>query len=174
MKKSVIAIAVGVMGLLLVAAIVWDSLRFATNARERVALAETEIQKQEGRLIKFLAGSKQVSPEVEAAIADYRAADSTPARQAAYESVVAGFRQTMSGDVDPTNPLDRKFADEIAGAINRQEVAEKQYDVEWAAYRRALSGFRGQIARLLSPRTRADWESNQSDADLAIKVEREP
>ena len=42
--------------------------------------------------------------------------------------------------------------DDIAGAINRREVAEKQYDVEWAAYREALGGFRGRIARMFSAR----------------------
>jgi hypothetical protein len=174
MKKSVILLAIGAMALLMVAAVAWDSMRLASGGHHRVALADAEMQKQEKRLVKLLSGSKQVSSEVQIAMVEYAMADNMQARHAAYDKLVAGFRQTMSGDVDPTNPLDRRFMDDIAGAINRREVAEKQYDVEWAAYREALSGFRGRVARLLSARARADWESNQSDSDLAIKVEKEP
>ena len=50
----------------------------------------------------------------------------------------------MSGGVDPTNPLDRKFMDDMAGAINRREIAEKPYDDELAAYQQFLNGWRRQ------------------------------
>lgn len=161
MKKSVILLAIVAMALLLVVAVAWDSLRLASGVRHRVALADAEMQKHEQRLVKLLLGSKQVSPEVQAAIAAHAAANGLQARQDAYDKLVAGFRQTMSGEVDPTNPLDRKFMDDIAGAINRREVAQKQYDVEWAAYQEALSGFRGRVARLFSARARADWKAGK-------------
>ena len=91
-----------------------------------------------------------MSPEVQGAILAHEAASNPLARHEAYDKLVASFRQTMSSDVDPTNPLDRRFMDDIAGAINRREIAEKQYEEEWAAYQQALSSFRGSVARTVS------------------------
>ena len=53
----------------------------------------------------------------------------------------------MSGKLDATNPLDRKFMDEADGAINRREVAEKQYDEEASDYLDFLNSWRGSIAK---------------------------
>ena len=80
-------------------------------------------------------------------------------RHDAYQRVVGAFRQTMSDVVDPTNPLDRKFMDDIAGAINRRERAEQSYDQESAGYQSALDGFRGRIARVFSSQARADLKA---------------
>ena len=67
----------------------------------------------------------------------------------------------MASKIDPTNPLDRKFMDDIAGAINRRDVAQKQYDEESAAYQSHLTGVRGGLAKTFSPHARAD--ANPSD-----------
>ncbi len=161
MKKSVIFLAIGAMALLLAAAVAWDSLRYVASARERVAMADAEMQKNEERLAKLLAGSQQVSPEVKAALSEHEAAEGRPARHAAYDKLVASFRQTMQSAVDPTDPLGRRFMDDIAGAINRREVVEKQYDSEWAAYREALGEFRGQVARAISRQAMKDWQAGR-------------
>jgi hypothetical protein len=173
MKKSVIFTAIGGMLLLLLVAVIWDSLRFASSARHRVSLADLAMQTQEVRLVKLLADSPQASPEVKAAVTAYNSAAPPPIRRAAYDKLVASFRQTMSEKVDPTNPVDRRFMDDIAGAINRREVAEKQYDVEWAAYHEALGGFRGRIARMLSAQARADWSPDDQGSPMPIQVEKE-
>jgi hypothetical protein len=173
MKKSVIFVALGVMAILLAAAVIWDSLRYANNAHERVMVADGEMRKQERRLIDLVAGSAGVTPEVKAAIAAYQEGESPSLRREAYDKLVTSFRQTMSATVDPTDPLGRKFADEIAGAINRREVAQKQYDAEWAAYHDALSSFRGRVARLFFGQARADWEASKYNMDASIKVEKE-
>jgi hypothetical protein len=96
---------------------------------------------------------------VQAAFGKHQAAATMQARHDAYHQVARAFRQTMSGAVDPTNPLDRKFMDDIAGAINRRERAEPAYDQEAAAYRSALTGFRGRIARWLSSQARSDAQA---------------
>ena len=70
----------------------------------------------------------------------------------------------MSTTLDATNPLDRKFMDDTAGAINRRQVAEKPFDKELAAYQAYLQSWRGTIARMISPVARAD-------ANLAEKPE---
>jgi hypothetical protein len=141
---------------LLAVAIAVDCVRLAGDARHRVRLADDELAKYEDRLATLLANSPHVTPEVKTAIAAYRTAADPPARQAAYRQLVATFQQTMSGSVDPTNPLDRKFMDETAGAINRREVAEQPFQEESAAYQQYLASWRGQIARLFSPTARAD------------------
>jgi hypothetical protein len=173
MKKSVIFTAIGVMLLLLLAAVVWDSLRFVSSARHRVSLADLEMQTQEVRLLKLLVNSPQASPEMKSAAHEYNSAVPPPIRRAAYDKLVASFQQTMSEKVDPTNPLDRRFMDDIAGAINRREVAEKQYDVEWVAYREALGGFRGRIARMFSAQARQDWSPDDQRSPMPIQVEKE-
>lgn len=156
MKKLVIPLAILMMLLLLGAAVAWDSVRYAAAGRHRVALVDEELQKHEARLLKLLAGHAQTSPDVQSAIAAYQGGGSPETRHAAYEQLVASFRKTMSNAIDPTNPLDRKFMDDIAGAINRREMAEKQYDDESAAYQRFLSSFRGSVAKAFSSTARAD------------------
>ncbi len=78
--------------------------------------------------------------------------------------LVASYRQTMSTSVDATNPLDRKFMDDTAGAINRREVAEEPFNEESSAYEAYLHSWRGRIARLFSP-------AEPTDAVMAEKLE---
>src|SRR5436190_1214979 len=61
---------------------------------------------------------------------------------------------------DATNPLDRKFMDDAAGAMNRREVAQKQYDEELAAYQNYLNSWRGSVARLFSSQARSDAKAS--------------
>ncbi|MEX2169265.1 MAG: hypothetical protein WD851_08135 [Pirellulales bacterium] len=151
MKKGVLLIAVLIMVALLAGAVVWDCVGLAEDAQHRVSLADEEIAKHERRLMKLLESSPQVSPEVEATVAAYRGANSLEAKRAAYDDVVANFRRTMAGSVDATNPLDRKFMDDVAGAINRREVAEKPYEEELAAYEAFMNTWRGGVARWFLP-----------------------
>jgi hypothetical protein len=103
-----------------------------------------------------LEGSPKLTPEVKAALSAHKAATSADERHAAYDQLTKSFQQTMSGAVDPTNPIDRKFMDEAAGAINRRQVAEKDYDEEMAAYKSFLQTWRGKLARVFSSQARAD------------------
>jgi hypothetical protein len=158
MKKIVLPLAVLAMIALLAAAFAWDCVSLAANGRRRVASADEEMHKHERRLVQLVKGSPRLSPDVQAAIAAHETADTSAARHDAYERLVASFRLSMSGGVDPTNPLDRKFADDVAGAINRREIAQKPYDEELDAYRAFLAGFRGRVARWFSAAARADWQ----------------
>lgn len=137
---------------LLAVAIAVDCVRLANDAHERVRLADDELHKHEERLAKLLADSPQATPEVKQAVASYRSASAKnwQARHEAYQQMVAAFHQTMSGSLDATNPLTRKFMDDTTGAVNRREVAEKPFDEEQAAYQAYLASWRGQIARWFS------------------------
>jgi hypothetical protein len=159
MKKTILPLAVLAMLGLIAAAMALDCLRLAADARGRVELADEEMVKHELRLVTLLAGFGQLSPEVQAAIAAYRKAEDAAARHGAYAQLVTSFRQTMSGKVDPTNSLDRKFMDDVVGAINRREIAQKSHDDEDAAYQEYLSGRRGGVARMFSARARLDWKT---------------
>ena len=157
MKRNLLPLVFFAAFALLAVAIAVDCVRLAADARDRVRLADDELKKHEDRLATLLAGSPQVTPEAKSTIATYRTADNPPARHAAYQELVASFRQTMSGAVDATNPLDRKFMDDTAGAINRREIAEKPFDEESAAHQAYLASWRGQIARWFSSTARADF-----------------
>jgi hypothetical protein len=161
MKKLVVPLAILLMAVLIFAAFALDSTRMAVDARHRADLADGELRKHEQRLVTLLAGSDKRSPEVDSAIKAYEAADDLPVRHAAYTQLITAFRQTMSTKVDPTNPLDRKFMDDIAGAINRREIAEKPFQDEWKAYEEFLNSLRGRIARQFSPQARTDWKSGE-------------
>jgi hypothetical protein len=145
---------------LLGAAVAWDCVRLATDSRSRVALANAELHKHEERLVKLLAASPKSTPEMQSAITAYKDATSPYERHEAYDRVVAVFRAAPNA-VDPTNPIDRKFMDDVAGAINRHEVAQKPYDAEVAAYHEFLNSFRGRIARFFSVEARTDWSEGQ-------------
>jgi hypothetical protein len=154
--RSLVAAAVAALVALIAAAFAVDCVRLASQARGRVDLADQELAKHEQRLVKLLTGAASVSPEVQTAITAYQEAASPPARHAAYEALVASFRQTMQAEIDPTNALDRKFMDDVAGAINRREVAEPPYDDEMTAYREYLDGLRGAVALWFAPQDDGD------------------
>jgi len=88
---------------------------------------------------------------VDAAIAAYRGAADAPERHEAWGKLVASCRGTIVPRLDPTHPLDRKLMDDIAGAINRREVAEEAYAVELGEYRELAKGLRGRVAARFSP-----------------------
>jgi hypothetical protein len=159
MKKLVVPLAILLMAAVVLGAFALDSVRMAAAERHRSELADQELQKHEKRLVTLLAGSNERSPEVDSAIKTYKAAENLPARHAAYTQLVVTFRQTMSTKIDPTNPLDRRFMDDIAGAINRRDIAEKPFQNEWAAYQDFLNSLRGRVARWFSAQSRSDWKS---------------
>jgi hypothetical protein len=151
MRTLVIAVAFGLVGLI-VAAFVVDCHRLALAARSRVDLADQELRKHERRLVKTLAAAEERSPYMRAALTAYEAAADQPARHDAYEQLVAVVRESAgAAQVDPTDPLNRKFKDDIAGAINRRERAEPAYDAELAAYHDYMRGFRGAVVTWFSP-----------------------
>lgn len=160
MKKLIVPLALLMMAALLGAAASLDCVRLAADARKRVTLADAELLKHETRLINSLNSAAKLSSEVQAAIVTYKGAATEQARHEAYQQLVATFRKTSSPTIDPTNPLDRKLMDDTAGAINRREIAEKQYDDENAVYQRFLNSWRGSLARVFSSQARADWKSH--------------
>jgi hypothetical protein len=156
-KKLILPLGIAAMLLLIGAAVVWDCLLLDADARHRVALADGELKKHEERLVKLLLGSPKSSPEVTTAITVWEQAKDIPTRHAAYEDIVAAFRKTMFDDFDPNNTLDRKFADDVAGAINRREVAQKPYDEERALYQNFLNSINGAIVRQFNTQSQKDW-----------------
>jgi len=159
MKKAILPLAILVMIALVASAVVVDCVRLAAAARGQVTLADQEMQKHELRLIKLLEAFPERSAAVERAIAGYQGAADPAARHDAYDRLAAAFQKSMSGTVDPTNPLDRKFMDDVAGAINRREIAQQQYDEESAAYQSFLASRRGGIARWFSSQAAADKDA---------------
>lgn len=146
MKKYIIPVALLAMACFIGAAMVVDCVRLAGDERDRVDLADQELAKHESRLVKVLEGSPDQSPEVATAIKEYAAAWELKARHAAYDKLVAAYQGTMAGKGDPTNPASRKFMDDANGAINRREIAEKQFDAEWHVYQEFLNSRRGRVA----------------------------
>jgi hypothetical protein len=159
-KKLIVPLAILAMLALLGAAVAWDCVRLASDARKRVAIADAEMQKHEERLVKLLAVSPKSTPEMQSAIAAYKEATTPQARHDSYDRLVAAFRAAPNA-VDPTNPIDRQLMDNVAGAINRREVAQKPHDAEVADYHAFLNSFRGRIARFFSVRANTDWSDGQ-------------
>lgn len=162
MKKIVLPIAVLAMLALIAAAFALDCVRYASAARQCVALADEEMQKHETRLLKLLTGNPRLTPEVQTSLSALQGPEVPENRHGLYDGLVKSFRETMASKIDPNSTLDRKFMDDIAGVINRREIARKQYDDESAAYRRFLLSARGKIAQTFSPTARADAKPNES------------
>ncbi len=156
MKKSVLLLALATMALLVFAAFAWDSVRHVDKMRRRMETADSDMRTHEQRLIKLLTGTPDVGAKLQPAVEAYEAAGDISTRHDAYDELVARFRQVGPSEVDATNPLDRKFMDDIAGAINRREVSQRQYEIELDAYRKSLDGFRGRLARIFSSQSRED------------------
>lgn len=150
MKRNLLPLIFFAAFALVAIAIAVDCVRMASDSGERVRIADAELIKHEQRLATLLEASPQATPEVKAALTTYRSAESSQARHAAFEKLSAAFQQTMSSKLDATNPLDRKFMDDAAGAINRRQVAEKPFDEELAAYQAYLRSWRGTIAQWFS------------------------
>jgi hypothetical protein len=149
MKKLIIPAALLAMAVFVGAAFVLDCVRLASASHARVELADHEMAKHEARLVKTLEGFNERTPEVDLALEEYAETWEIEPRHAAYDKLVASFQKTMAGDLDATNPINRKFMDDVAGAINRRQVAEKQFDEEWQAYQEFLKSRRGRVAHAL-------------------------
>lgn len=157
MKKLVIPGALVAMLVLLAGAFVLDCLRYAASARHRVALADDEMRKYEQRLVGLLSAGQGTSLELQAALSAYNeAAGSMHNRHAAYRKLATLALSFPGGKADANDTLARKRMDDIAGAINRRDVAEKQYEVEAAEYKKFLDGLMGSVAKTFSSQARAD------------------
>jgi hypothetical protein len=149
-RKLTLPLALLAMAALLGGAVAIDCVRLAHAAGNRVELADAEVVKNELRLANLIGSNAKATPEIHATVAKLRSPQGRSSRVEAYNSLVANLRNTVSGQIDPTNPLDRKFMDDAAGAMNRREVAEKQYDAERVGYDSYMESWRGQIARVFS------------------------
>ncbi len=147
MRKLIVPIALLLMGILLGTAVVRDCVRLAADRNNRVSVADGQMMTQEFRLVTMLENSPKTTPEVYAAISTLKSTKSRQARIQAFDALVASYRKTMPGKLDPTNPLDRKLMDEADGAINRRDVVQKQYDEEASEYLDFLNSWRGGIAK---------------------------
>lgn len=154
MKKLIIPAALLAMAIFIGVAFVVDCVRLAGAAHERVELADHELAKHETRLVKTLEGFNDRSPEVDTAIEEYAKTWEIEPRHAAYDKLVTSFQKTMAGEIDAANPINRKFMDDVAGAINRRQVAEKAFDDEWQAYQAFLKSQRGRVAQRFSSQER--------------------
>jgi hypothetical protein len=151
MKKLIVPLALVAMAALLCAAMAIDCVRLANAARHRVELADAEMQKYETRLANILAAAPKKTSETDTAVLAFQNAADLKSRHDAYERLVAVARAVQAEKTDPTNPADRKFMDDIAGAINRRAIARKQYDDELEAYQEFSASLRGKIAQFFSP-----------------------
>ena len=154
-KRTLVIGAVVALAALNVAAFCVDCVRLADAAAARVALGDSDMEKQEARLAKLLTSDANVSGATKEAVAAWQKAvsqEDRTARQAAYDKLVAAARSAVAPN--PTDPLERKFADDVAGAINRRQVAEKPYEDEQAAYDAFLKTFRGRVAKWFAPPAR--------------------
>jgi hypothetical protein len=156
MRKLIVPLAMLAMAILLGAAVAIDCVRLANDAAHRVELADAEMVKNEIRLVTQLEQSTKTTPDVHAAIENLKAIHDRPSRLAKYDSLVSSFRNTMSAKVDPNNPLDRKLMDDLAGAMNRRDVAQKQCDIELADYQAFINSWRGKVAQAMSTSVRRD------------------
>jgi hypothetical protein len=156
MRKLILPLSILAMATLLGGAVALDCVRLAADGHGRVLYADAQMATQEIRLVNVLANSSKTTPEVQSAISILKSIHGRQARMQAYDALVASFQKTMSGKVDATNPLDRKFMDEAAGAINRREVAQKQYDEESRIYQDFLSSWRGSVAKRFYLEARRD------------------
>jgi hypothetical protein len=150
MKKLIIPAGLLAMAAFIGIAYAWDCVRLANDARERVELADQEVQKHEQRLVKTLEGFADRTPEVDAALAKYSETWDIEPRHEAYDELVTAFQKTMAGEIDADNPLNRKFMDDVSGAINRRQVALKAFDAKWSAYQEFLDSGRGRVAQRFS------------------------
>jgi hypothetical protein len=161
MRKLIVPLALLALGVLLAAAVAIDCVRLAHDAYYRVELADAEMVKNEIRLVKQMEGRPKIASEVQASIEKVKSSRDRKERIAAYDLVIAAFRNSSSAELDPNNILDRKFTDEAAGAMNRRDVAQKQYDAERAAYEAYMNSWRGRIAAIFSPTPGADSRKTQ-------------
>jgi len=154
-RTRVLVAAAAVFGGAMTGAWAWDCARLVRVADDAVAEADREVRRHEERLLSALAGFDDDAPELRHAAAAYRDAHGGVARRRAYGDVVAAARRVLLARNDPTDPLARRFADDVAGALNRRDVADRHFD-EVVAACRALSGsFRGRLGRRVSGRPTA-------------------
>jgi hypothetical protein len=139
--------AIVVFLFLAAAAFVWDSARALSSADAAVEERDAYLKAQEERFISLLASLPEQGPELPRIISEYKQSPDRRTRHAAFEKLVAASQKQMFAEVDPTDPLKRRFADDFAGALNRRQIGKGFFDQAVAEYDALAQTTRGKAGR---------------------------
>ncbi len=137
-------------GILLGGAFSWDASRSLNQAYEAVLAAEREVQSQEERFLSSTRSFSFASAELNALAEKYRGARTSEDKRRIFAELSAASQRLLLGGEDPSNPLKRRLYDEISGALNRRQFAERHLGEVIAKYNGQATSFGGQIARTLN------------------------
>lgn len=127
--------------LCLAVALALDSVRALRRARVDLAAADRELRLHEERLVSILNGSPDVGERVHAATAAWTQAQARTARHATYRALATTARDIAT--------IEGRLGDQIAGALNRHDIAQRRYDDAEALCQSLASTSRGHLAAAL-------------------------
>ena len=129
--------------LLIALAFILDARRTVHHAQRDVARAEQELKNQEDRFFTLLTQTGTSSDALAAAIGTYQAATTPAARRKAFGDVMAAAGS--AAPANPTDPLARRRADELAGAMNRWQVELRRYQTAEEEAQRVDASMTGKL-----------------------------
>jgi hypothetical protein len=127
--------------LCLAVALALDSVRALRGARSDLAEADRELRLHEERLVSIMDGVPDAGQAVHAATAAWARAEDRTARHAAYRTLATTARHVAA--------IEGRLGDQIAGALNRHDIAQRRYDDAEALCQSLASTSRGHLAAAL-------------------------
>lgn len=124
------------------------------DCRRLVAAAEADAERVDAELRtyeeKYVSSVRSITGEDSALVSAMEAynqstSDPLEKRRGAFEDLIAASSSALSRKGVPAAPLERRLADELAGALNRRAIAEKRYDEARGALRDMCASWRGTI-----------------------------
>jgi len=131
----------------LVAAFSADSCWLNHRLHSAALEIDRELMRHEDKLITLIQSTNRGSPQFIAAYEACKRTDDISGRHLGFTNIIIDIGQ-QAFDVD--HPIERRYADEYAGALNRRQVAMRHYTEAAIEYNQVTAGLRGSIARFFT------------------------
>lgn len=149
-KSKLIRWIGGIVVLLLILALCFDSASEIQAVRSQLETVDTELKLHEERYLREISSFPNIPGELTESIQRYRTTDTISARHRLFNDLTTQAQRFLLGRDPSSNQLERKMLDEMAGALNRRQIAERHFQEALQECKRVQSSWRGTLGGVFS------------------------
>lgn len=154
MKKFlVLGTGILMMLALLAGAFCLDAVRLTREAEAPVAVVDDELQSQENRFLQALSSWSAAPQTLKPLVESLAKASSRDVRHKEFNVLVAATNRALQDAARAGQTPPATINDNLAGAVNRRTVIDRQYQEKVAALRQFQQSFIGQVGTRLLGQT---------------------
>lgn len=144
-KSKLLLWLAGIVLILLIFAFCFDSANAVQSARTQLETVDSELKLQEARYIREISSFPDLPGKVTENIRRYQEAQAISIRHQLFGDLTTEAQKFLLGRDASSNQLQRKILDELSGALNRRQIAERHFQEALRECKQTMSSFRGTI-----------------------------